>query len=113
MFRYIVAAVVVALLVFFTVFLLPYFRQVTCPGCGGKAIVRVGIVDVPCPYCKGRGKIADYYLDKVLKELEQVKKKKQEEDAKEAATATAVAVQYSNSAVEAPPPMESQPEPAQ
>ena len=108
MFRYIVAAVVIGLLVFFWIFLLPYFRQVTCPACGGKAIIHQGFVDIPCPYCKGRGKIADYYLDHVLAQLEKVKKEQQDETLKEQATATAVAAQgFSYS-----PSSDNQPEPA-
>ena len=91
MFRYIVGAVVLIIFVFSWVFILPYFEQVTCPACGGKAIIHRGIVDIPCPYCKGRGKIASYTRDIVLAELEKERKKEQEETVKEMATATAVA----------------------
>jgi RecJ-like exonuclease len=106
MFRYIVAAVVVGLTIFFFMFLLPYFRQVPCPACGGKAIIQVGIVEVPCPYCRGRGKIADYYRDKVLQEMETDRAKQREKEQREA---TAIATQEMGNS----PGADYQPAPAQ
>jgi|GEM_PF-6472622 len=93
MFRYILAAVIVGVLIFSWLFILPYFVQVTCPACGGKAIIKRGIVEIPCPYCKGRGRLAPYTRDIVVQQLEKDRKKEQEEAASEQATATAVAAQ--------------------
>jgi hypothetical protein len=75
--RYIFAALFLGMLAFFWFVARPYMQQVTCPGCAGKGFVTMGIVEIPCPYCRSSGKIAPYQRDAVLKDMQ---KKRQEEE---------------------------------
>src|SRR5258708_126793 len=82
MFRYVVGAVVVGLLLFGWLVVWPYIQQVPCPACKGKGFVMAGIIEIPCPYFKTAGTVAPYVRDIILVNLE--KKRRAEEEKRKA-----------------------------
>jgi hypothetical protein len=82
--RYIFGALIVGLLAFGWVALKPYLDQEPCPYCGGKAFVMRGVIEIPCPPCRGSGKIAPYQREDILKLMEKERKEKEEQEKRDA-----------------------------
>jgi hypothetical protein len=91
--RIIFAALIVGLIAFGWFVVRPYLQQEPCPYCGGKAFVMKGIIEIPCPPCRGSGKIAPYQRDEILKLMAQ-ERKEQEEAEKKAAEEAESAPSY-------------------
>ncbi len=96
MFRYIVGALIVGMLLFFWLGVLPYLQEVTCPYCNGKGFVQVGIIEIPCPYCKSAGKVPPYKKEIILQQMEKKQKEEMEKQKKEEAAITPWDTQPSN-----------------